>query len=109
MNDGGSIILNASCVWLKRFPAYSTYSATKAALRSFVRTWMTELKERKIRANTVSPGAVEAPIIQAQFDTKEAADHARAFIASQTPLGRIGNLRRLLLPFSFSLQATAVT
>jgi NAD(P)-dependent dehydrogenase (short-subunit alcohol dehydrogenase family) len=49
MNDGGAIILIGSGAWLKGFPGYSTYSATKAALRSFVRTWTTELKDRKIR------------------------------------------------------------
>jgi len=61
LNDGGSIILNGSGVWVKGFPAYSTYSATKAALRSFVRTWTTELKDRKIRANVISPGASGVP------------------------------------------------
>jgi NAD(P)-dependent dehydrogenase (short-subunit alcohol dehydrogenase family) len=58
MNDGGSIILNGSCVWLKGFPSYCTYSATKAALRSFARAWTTELKDRKTRTNVISPGAI---------------------------------------------------
>ena len=66
MKDGASIILNGSCVWLKGLPSYSTYSATKAALRSFARTWTTELKDRKIRTNVISPGAIDTPII----DTK---------------------------------------
>jgi NAD(P)-dependent dehydrogenase (short-subunit alcohol dehydrogenase family) len=75
---------------VKGFPAYSTYSATKAALRSFVRTWTTELKDRKIRANVISPGAVETPIIDGQFLSKEMADGARAMFISMTPLGRLG-------------------
>jgi NAD(P)-dependent dehydrogenase (short-subunit alcohol dehydrogenase family) len=90
MNDGGSIILTGSGVWLKGFPAYGTYAATKAALRSFVRTWTTELKDRKIRANLISPGAVETPIIDGQFPTKEGADGAREWFKSIIPLGRLG-------------------
>lgn len=69
MNAGGSIILVASSRKNKGFPARSTYSATKAALRSFVRTWTTELKDRKIRANVLSPGAVDTPIIDGQFSS----------------------------------------
>lgn len=90
MNDGGSVILIGSGAWLKGFPGYSTYAATKAALRSFVRTWTTELKDRKIRANIISPGAVDTPIIDAQFPTKEAADGARDWFKSIIPLGRLG-------------------
>jgi NAD(P)-dependent dehydrogenase (short-subunit alcohol dehydrogenase family) len=90
LNDGGSIILVASGVWLKGYPAYGTYAATKAALRSFVRTWTTELKDRQIRANLISPGAVETPIIDGQFSTKEQADGAREWFRSIIPLGRLG-------------------
>ncbi len=90
MNDGGSVILIGSAVWLKGFPAYGVYSATKAAMRSFVRTWTTELKDRKIRANIISPGAVETPIIDGQFSTKEAADRVREWFKSIIPLGRLG-------------------
>ena len=90
MNDGGSIILNGSCVWPKGFPSYSTYSATKAALRSFARTWTTELKDRKIRTNVISPGAIETPIFRGQFASTEATDKGREYFASVTPLGRIG-------------------
>ncbi len=90
INDGGSIILTGSSVWVKGFPAYGTYAATKAALRSFVRTWTSELKDRKIRANIISPGAVETPIIDGQFSSQEAADGARAYFSSITPLGRLG-------------------
>src|SRR6266403_1545936 len=56
MPDGASIILNASIVATKGLPAWSVYSATKAAVRSFARTWTTDLKDRRIRVNAVSPG-----------------------------------------------------
>jgi NAD(P)-dependent dehydrogenase (short-subunit alcohol dehydrogenase family) len=61
LNDGASILLIGSAVWAKGYPAESAYSATKAALRSYVRTWTTELKDRKISANVISPGGVEPP------------------------------------------------
>jgi NAD(P)-dependent dehydrogenase (short-subunit alcohol dehydrogenase family) len=60
--DGGSIILNASIAANKGMEAFSVYSATKAALRSFARTWTTDLKARKIRVNTLSPGPIDTPI-----------------------------------------------
>jgi len=90
MKNGGSIVLVSSGMHLKGFPAHGTYSATKAALRSFARTWAVELKDRGIRVNTLSPGAIDTPIIQSQFKTKEEADGARAMFAQITPLGRIG-------------------
>src|SRR5580704_13928917 len=61
IQDGGSIILNASIVGSKGNPASSVYSATKAAVRSFARTWTVDLKERKIRVNAVSPGPIHTP------------------------------------------------
>jgi NAD(P)-dependent dehydrogenase (short-subunit alcohol dehydrogenase family) len=90
MNDGGSIILVGNTGKEKGFQARGTYNASKAALRSFVRTWTTELKDRKIRANMISPGAIETPIIDGLFPSKEMADAARAHFASVTPLGRLG-------------------
>jgi NAD(P)-dependent dehydrogenase (short-subunit alcohol dehydrogenase family) len=90
LNDGGSVILIGSGVWLKGYPGYGAYAATKAALRSYVRTWTTELKDRKIRANLISPGAVETPIIDGQFATKAEADGAREWFKSIIPLGRMG-------------------
>ena len=90
MNDGGSIVLIGSGAWLKGFAGYSTYAASKAALRSFVRTWTSELKDRKIRANIISPGPVDTPIIESQFPTKETADSAREWFKSLIPLGRLG-------------------
>ena len=61
MPDGASIILNASIVASKGLPANSVYSATKAAVRSFARTWTTDLKDRRIRVNAVSPGPIDTP------------------------------------------------
>jgi PAS domain S-box-containing protein len=69
MNDG-SIILTASCNWPKGFPLYSTYSAAKAALRSFARTGTTELQDRKIRTNVISPGA-HLRILSLEDDPKD--------------------------------------
>lgn len=91
LNDGASIILNGSGAWQKGIPIYGTYSATKAALRSFVRTWTAEFAPRGIRANVISPGPVETPIIDGQFPTKEAADALRAQFNSIIPLGRMGS------------------
>jgi NAD(P)-dependent dehydrogenase (short-subunit alcohol dehydrogenase family) len=90
LNDGGSVILVGSGVWLKGYPGYGTYAATKAALRSYVRTWTTELKDRKIRANLISPGVVDTPIIDGQFATKEEANSAREWFKSIIPIGRLG-------------------
>src|SRR5208282_6382630 len=61
--EGASVILNASIVSSKGMPAFSVYSATKAALRSFARSWTVDLKDRKIRVNVVSPGPIETPAI----------------------------------------------
>ena len=90
LNDGASIILNGSGAWQKGIPVYGTYSATKAALRSYVRTWTAEFAKRGIRANVISPGPVETPIIDKQFSTKEAADALREQFKARIPLGRLG-------------------
>jgi NAD(P)-dependent dehydrogenase (short-subunit alcohol dehydrogenase family) len=58
LNDGGSIILNGSVASVKGTPAFCVYGASKAAIRSFVRTWTTDLKDRRIRSNVVSPGPI---------------------------------------------------
>jgi NAD(P)-dependent dehydrogenase (short-subunit alcohol dehydrogenase family) len=88
MKDGGSIIVNGSGAWQKGIPMYSAYSATKAALRSFVRTWTAELAGKGIRANMVSPGPIETPLLEAQFGKNVGAMKDR-FIA-MTPMQRIG-------------------
>ncbi|WP_158903940.1 SDR family NAD(P)-dependent oxidoreductase [Burkholderia sp. L27(2015)] len=90
LRDGASIVLISSGMHMKGFPAYGTYSASKAAIRSFARTWAAEFKGRGIRVNTLSPGLIETPIIDPQFTTKEEANAARAMFEQITPLGRIG-------------------
>jgi NAD(P)-dependent dehydrogenase (short-subunit alcohol dehydrogenase family) len=90
MRDGGSIILVGSIAGGKGLNGYSTYSATKAAVRSYARTWTHEFKDRGIRINTLSPGPIDTPIMDGQADTKEGADAIRAAFASVIPLGRMG-------------------
>jgi len=61
MRPGGAIVLNASIVSITGSPAFSVYSATKAAVRSFARTWSVDLKEQQIRVNAISPGVIPTP------------------------------------------------
>lgn len=84
-SDGGSIILNASIAHMKGFPGYSVYAASKAALRSFARTWLVELKHRGIRVNVLSPGQIKTPIQEQLFD----AETIRQF-ESMIPRGMMG-------------------
>jgi NAD(P)-dependent dehydrogenase (short-subunit alcohol dehydrogenase family) len=88
--DGGSVILNASIVSIKGMPAFSVYSATKAAVRSFARSWTTDLKDRKIRVNVVSPGPIETPGVAGLAKTEEERTSLYAHLASLVPLGRVG-------------------
>jgi len=90
ISDGGAIVLISSIAAFKGIPKYTSYSATKAAVRSFVRTWTAELKDRGIRVNAISPGAIDTPIIDAQSATKEGADAIRASFKAATPLSRLG-------------------
>lgn len=90
MGPGSSIILNASTTSIKGTPAFSVYSATKAALRSFARSWIVDLKGRQIRVNVVSPGTVPTPGYDSFHFTKE---QMAGFLQEQseaTPLGRVG-------------------
>jgi NAD(P)-dependent dehydrogenase (short-subunit alcohol dehydrogenase family) len=86
MPDGASIILNASVVGSKGLPDWSVYSATKAAVRSFARTWTTDLKARRIRVNAVSPGYTDTP----PWHSIEGAEERMKFISGSVPLGRFG-------------------
>lgn len=61
LNDGASIIINGSITGSKGFPAFGVYAASKAALRSFARTWLVDLKDRNIRVNVISPGPIDTP------------------------------------------------
>src|SRR6202011_3358357 len=90
MPDGASIILNASVVGSKGLPANSVYAATKAAVRSFARTWTTDLKSRRIRVNAVSPGSTDTPGLSDLLGSTEAGQQRLQMIANTVPLGRLG-------------------
>jgi NAD(P)-dependent dehydrogenase (short-subunit alcohol dehydrogenase family) len=90
MPDGASVILNASIVASKGLAANSVYSATKAAVRSFARTWTTDLKERRIRVNAVSPGPIETPGLKSLAASAGAAEERLEMLSSGVPLGRLG-------------------
>jgi NAD(P)-dependent dehydrogenase (short-subunit alcohol dehydrogenase family) len=84
LKDGGSILLTGSVASVSGFDAFGVYNATKAAVRSFARTWTNDLKARKIRVNVVSPGPIDTPLLA------EVPDEGRAQFASLVPLGRVG-------------------
>ena len=88
--DGASIILNASIVASKGFPANSVYSATKAAVRSFARTWTMDLKARHIRVNAVSPGPIDTPGLSELLGSSEIGQQRLQMISTGVPLGRLG-------------------
>jgi NAD(P)-dependent dehydrogenase (short-subunit alcohol dehydrogenase family) len=90
MPDGGSIILNGSVVGSKGLPANSVYAATKAAIRSFARTWTTDLKQRKIRVNVVSPGPIQTEGMEGLLGSGEIGQARREQISVGVPLGRMG-------------------
>ena len=84
LHAGGSIILTGSIAGVKGFPGFGVYSATKAAIRSLVRSWTSELKDRQIRANVISPGTIDTPILA------PLPQEAIAQILSTVPMGRMG-------------------
>jgi NAD(P)-dependent dehydrogenase (short-subunit alcohol dehydrogenase family) len=95
MGRGGSIILVASAVHYMGLANHSTYAATKAALRSYVRTWAAEFKDNGIRANTLSPGIVDTPILDSQATTPEGAAAIREGYTKITPMMRLGRPEEL--------------
>jgi len=88
--DGASIILNSSVVASKGLPINSVYSATKAAIRSFARTWTTDLKDRRIRVNAVSPGSIDTPGLNGLVGSSETGQQRLKNISNNVPLGRLG-------------------
>ena len=90
LRDGASIILNASIVASKGFSSNSVYSATKAAVRSFARTWTTDLKDRRIRVNAVSPGPIDTPGLNELLASSETGNQRKKMISNGMPLGRLG-------------------
>jgi NAD(P)-dependent dehydrogenase (short-subunit alcohol dehydrogenase family) len=90
MSDGASIILVSSIVGSKGLAANSVYAATKAVARSFARTWTTDLKQRRIRVNAISPGSIDTPGLSDLLASSPAGEERRKMIAAATPLGRFG-------------------
>jgi NAD(P)-dependent dehydrogenase (short-subunit alcohol dehydrogenase family) len=90
LSDGASVILNASIVASKGFSSNSVYSATKAAVRSFARTWTTDLKRRRIRVNAVSPGSTDTPGLSNLLASGETGQERLKMISNTVPLGRLG-------------------
>ena len=88
--DGASIILNAPIAGSKGLPTYSVYSATKAAVRSFARTWTTDLKARRIRVNAVSPDSTDTPGLNDLLASSEVGEQRKKMIPTVVPLGRFG-------------------
>ena len=89
--DGAAIILNASIVGSKGLPSNSVYSATKAALRSFARTWTTDLKARRIRVNAISPGPIDTEGLRDLVGSAEAGQDRLKSLNSLVPMGRMGS------------------
>lgn len=90
LKDGASVILNASIAASKGMEAFSVYSATKAAVRSFARSWTSDLKARRIRVNAISPGPIDTPIFGKMGLTDEQANGFKQGVAGMVPLGRMG-------------------
>ena len=90
LRDGASIILTSSTTSISGTPAFSVYSATKAAIRSFARNWILDLKDRHIRVNAVSPGVTDTAGLNELFGNGDSAENTKSYLASLIPAGRIG-------------------
>ena len=99
--NGGSIILNASIGSSKGFEETSVYSATKAAVRSFARTWTADLRHRKIRVNAISPGPIDTPIFSSLTQNEEQMDQFKNYIVNTVPMGRMGSPDEIAKVVSF--------
>jgi NAD(P)-dependent dehydrogenase (short-subunit alcohol dehydrogenase family) len=100
-HDGGSIILNASIGSSKGVEESSVYSATKAAVRSFARTWTVDLRHRKIRVNAISPGPIDTPIFSNLLQNEEQSQQFKKNIVNTVPMGRMGNSDEVAKAVSF--------
>ena len=89
MPDGAAVVLNASMWTIKGVPGFGLLSATKAAVRSFARTWANELKGRRIRVNVVSPGYCDTPAIEHATGSRAGAEALLSRFADHVPLGRV--------------------
>lgn len=100
LKDGGSIILTGSIADIKGFSAMSVYSATKAAVRSFARTWTNDLRDRHIRVNVLSPGHIDTPIMES-LQQGEALMQMKKQMENNVPLGRLGDPDEIAKAVSF--------
>ena len=90
LKDGASVVLTSSTTSISGTPAFSVYSATKAAVRNFARNWILDLKDRHIRVNAVSPGLTETAGLNHLFGGGDQAQGMKDYLSSLIPLGRIG-------------------
>jgi len=90
LHDGASVILNSSTTSISGTPSFSVYSATKAAVRSFARNWILDLKDRHIRVNAISPGVTDTTGLNELFGGGEQAKGTKDYLAGLIPAGRIG-------------------
>ncbi len=89
--DGSSIILNASIAASKGIEAFSVYNASKAAVRSFARTWTVDLRHRKIRVNAISPGPIDTPAVEGLVQNKEQVEELKKNLIIAVPMSRMGS------------------
>ena len=90
MPDGGAVVLTGSVFGSKGLPSNSVYAATKAAIRSFARTWRTDLKSRDIRVNVVSPGATDTEGLRGLLGESREGQQRKEGINQMVPIGRMG-------------------
>ncbi|NIJ35256.1 SDR family NAD(P)-dependent oxidoreductase [Sphingomonas oligoaromativorans] len=90
LKDGASVILTGSTTSISGTPAFSVYSATKAAVRNFARNWILDLKDRRIRVNAISPGVTDTAGLDELFGGGEQAQGTKDYLASLIPAGRVG-------------------
>ncbi len=95
MTGGGSIILVSSAMHVMGIPGHTTYAATKAALRSYARTWAAEFKDRGIRVNTLSPGVTDTPILDSQSTTPEERQALVRVYLSMIPVSRLARAEEM--------------
>ena len=101
LKDGGSILLTASTVSIKGTPNFSVYSASKAAVRNFARSWLLDLAPRKIRVNAISPGPIDTPGLTSLAPDAEQSAGLKAQLAQTVPLGRLGDPDEIAKAASF--------
>jgi NAD(P)-dependent dehydrogenase (short-subunit alcohol dehydrogenase family) len=102
MPAGSAIVITGSIASIQGIPAFSVYAATKAALRSFARSWATDLKGRDIRVNVVSPGVIVTPAYKTELKMNDEQIAAYSLeVAETTPLGRVGEADEIAKAVSF--------